>query len=105
MNGESGIHTPTSHSNSVDDVDVNDGTETTTSEAEPVFHTNKTPEATIGINLAGFFETWGLTTEIIDTAKIEFSGLNPSQIKQILQRIPSAFKAILEITYKEGEDK
>ena len=106
VNGESGIQTPTSPSAPVgDDTEDTDGTETTTSVAEPVFHTNKTPEATIGINLAGYFETWGLTTETIDSAKIEFSGLTPSQIKQILQRIPSAFKANLEITYKEGEDK
>ena len=54
------------------------------------------------INLSGCFEFWGVpTSQSIETARIEFSGLTAQQIKQILQRIPSTFKATLEIAYKE----
>ena len=66
----------------------------------------RTEEAGTGINLAGCFEAWGLpASKPLQTTKIEFSGLTVSQVKQILQRIPSTFKANLDITYKEGEDQ
>jgi len=59
-----------------------------------------------GINLSGYFESWGVSSsQTIDSARVEFSGLTAQQIKQILQRIPSAFSASLEITYKEGDDE
>ena len=64
--------------------------------------TQNVQEPQIGINLCGCFERWGLhdgTT--LTNAKIEFKGLSVQQIKQILQRLPSAFKASLEITYDE----
>jgi hypothetical protein len=35
----------------------------------------------------------------LDKATIEFSGLSAQQIKQILQRIPSHVKAMLEISF------
>lgn len=67
---------------------------------------NKTEEPATGINLSGCFESWGvLSSQTIETARIEFSGLTVQQIKQILQRIPSAFRANLEIDYKEEGDE
>lgn len=72
----------------------------------PALKTKKSEEPATGINLSGCFETWGVpTSQTIDTARIEFSGLTAQQIKQILQRIPSTFKATLEIAYKEGEEQ
>jgi hypothetical protein len=63
----------------------------------------KSGEPATGINLSGCFETWGIASnQAIDTAQIEFAGLTAQQIKQILLRIPSTFKASLNITYKEG---
>jgi hypothetical protein len=68
----------------------------------PVIQTKRTAEPATGINLSGAFEGWGVAvTQTIDTARIEFSGLTAQQMKQILQRIPSTFKATLEIAYKE----
>ncbi len=71
----------------------------------PTIKTNKSEPAT-GINLSGCFETWGVpTSQPIETARIELSGLTAQQIKQILQRIPSTFKATLEIAYKDGAEQ
>jgi hypothetical protein len=71
----------------------------------PVASINKrADEPVTGINLSGCFEKWGISsTQTIDSARIEFSGLTAQQIKQILQRIPSTFKATMEISYKEGD--
>jgi hypothetical protein len=67
---------------------------------------NRSEQPATGINLSGCFEKWGVHTgQTIETARIEFSGLTAQQVKQILQRIPSAFKAALEITYKNGGEK
>ena len=72
----------------------------------PATKTNKAEEPATGINLSGCFETWGVpTSQAIETARIEFSGLTAQQIKQILQRIPSTFKATLEIAYKDGGEQ
>lgn len=66
----------------------------------------KSVEPATGINLSGCFETWGISSnQSIEIARIEFSGLTAQQIKQILQRIPSTFKASLDITYKEGDQE
>lgn len=66
----------------------------------------KAEEPATGINLSGCFEAWGVpTSQTIETARIEFSGLTAQQIKQILQRIPSTFRATLEIAYKEGSEQ
>jgi hypothetical protein len=66
----------------------------------------RTDEAASGINLSGCFEAWGIpSSQVLDSAKIEFSGLTPLQVKVILQRIPSTFKATLEVSYQEeGEE-
>lgn len=64
-------------------------------------HISKEPAT--GMNLSGCFETWGIASEqAIASARIEFSGLTAQQIKQILLKIPSTFKASLDITYHEG---
>ena len=71
-----------------------------------VLRNKRTDGPNTGINLSGCFETWGIPTSLtIETAKIEFSGLTAQQIKQILQRIPSAFRANLEIDYKDGGEQ
>lgn len=63
-------------------------------------------EAATGINLSGCFESWGVApSQTVETTRIEFSGLTVQQIKQVLQRIPTAFKATLEITYAKGEQE
>lgn len=73
---------------------------------EIVFKSKKTEGPANGINLSGCFETWGVpTSQTLETARIEFSGLTAQQVKQILQRIPSAFQATLEIAYKDGGDQ
>lgn len=72
----------------------------------PSLKNKKSEEPATGINLSGCFETWGVpTSQTIETARIEFSGLTAQQIKQILQRIPSAFRATLEIAYKDGGEQ
>lgn len=69
----------------------------------PSVKTMKSEEPATGINLSGSFESWGVSSsQSIEKARIEFSGLTAQQVKQILQRIPSAFKATLEIQYREG---
>lgn len=72
----------------------------------PTLKSRKSEEPATGINLSGCFETWGVpTNQSLETTRIEFSGLTAQQIKQILMRIPSVFKATIEIAYKEGEDQ
>jgi len=65
--------------------------------------TRKSEEPATGINLSGCFEKWGIGSEkTLGSAKIEFQELTAQQVKLILQRIPSTFKASLEITFQEG---
>lgn len=72
----------------------------------PALKSRRSEEPATGINLSGCFETWGVpTNQSLETTRIEFSGLTAQQIKQILMRIPSAFKATIEIAYKEGEEQ
>jgi hypothetical protein len=64
-----------------------------------------TDEPNTGINLSGCFERWNIPSEItLDNARIEFKDLTVQQVKQILQRIPSAFRASLEVTYSQEEN-
>jgi len=67
----------------------------------------QTEEATTGINLSACFEKWGVdASTVLNTAKIEFSNLTVQQVKQILTRLPSSFKASMEVTFtKEGDDE
>jgi hypothetical protein len=72
--------------------------------AQPVMTNKRSVEPATGINLSGCFESWGIaSSQAIETARIEFSGLSAQQVKQILQRIPSSFKATLEIVYNDAE--
>lgn len=72
----------------------------------PISKNKKSEGSATGINLSGCFESWGVpTSQTIETATVEFSGLTVQQVKQILQRIPSTFKATLEIAYKEEEEQ
>lgn len=64
---------------------------------------NKTDEPTPIGNLASYFEVWGIpANQSIDAVRIGFTGLTVQQIKLILARIPSTFKATMDIDYKEG---
>lgn len=66
--------------------------------------TRKTDEPKTGINLSGFFEKWGMSTSArLTSAKIEFNNLSVQDLKQILQRIPPSFQAMLDVTYEEEE--
>ncbi|MBF0235401.1 MAG: hypothetical protein HQK65_20550 [Desulfamplus sp.] len=63
----------------------------------------KSDEPANGINLSGCFEKWGVSSDkSLDSARIELTGLTVQQVKQILQRIPSTFKASLEISFQDG---
>jgi hypothetical protein len=55
-----------------------------------------------GINLIGQLELWDLSSErTINKTTLEFDGLNVSQVKQILQRIPPAYQLGLSISYED----
>ena len=70
----------------------------------PVPRTQSILDARTGINLCGAFEQWGLDpSTTLARAKVEFHNLSVQQIKQILQRLPSAFKATMEVTYTEDQ--
>ena len=68
----------------------------------PVTQNRKSDGPSTGINLTGCFETWGIPgDQTLETTRIEFANLTPQQVKQILTKIPSSFKATLEVIYKE----
>lgn len=70
----------------------------------PKIEVRRSEEPATAINLSGYFEKWGIPADkSISRAKIEFSGLSAQQIRQILAKIPSAYKATLEIAYIEGD--
>ena len=65
----------------------------------------KITEPATGINLIGNLEKWGLSTsKELDSVKIEVKALTAQQLKEILQRFPSTFKASLEITFLEEDE-
>jgi len=75
-----------------------------TTPTSPQAQTHRTQAPTTVINLVGSFEQWGVPSDAaLKKAQIEFEGLTVQQIKQILQRIPSTFRANLEITYDRNE--
>jgi hypothetical protein len=62
------------------------------------------PEQILDITYPTADEQWGLDgSTTLARTKIEFHSLSVQQIKQILQRLPSAFKATMEITYTEDQ--
>jgi hypothetical protein len=72
----------------------------------PTAKTHATEQPTNVINLIGSFEKWGVpTTTNLSSAKVEFNDLTVQQMKQILQRIPSAFRASLEISYTQEQEQ
>ena len=72
----------------------------------PQTQSRRTEAPLSGINLIGCFETWGIdSAQDIEFARLEFGELTVQQIKKILQSIPSAFRAKLEIVYKEGGEQ
>jgi hypothetical protein len=81
------------------------GTRTTLPFA-PLPRTQKSEAPSTGINLQGCFEKWGISPDtVLTTARIEFKDMTAQQVKQVLQRLPSAFKASLEVTFPEQEKK
>jgi hypothetical protein len=66
--------------------------------------TLSTEEPATGINLSGCFERWGVPSgTTLSSAKVTFTDVSVQQLKQILQRLPSSFRASLEISYHEEE--
>lgn len=71
-------------------------------ESEPI--TLFTPCPTTVVNLLGFFEQQGMANDAaLDSATLTFQGLSVQQVKQILQKIPSAQRAALSVTYKKPD--
>ena len=69
-----------------------------------VSRTLNVEDPTSGLNLSGCFEKWRIKPETpLESARINLSGLTAHQVKQILLKIPSAYKATLEVTYTEEE--
>lgn len=74
------------------------------SPVEPQVQTHRTAAPTTVINLVGSFEQWGVPGDaVLKKAQIEFEGLTVQQVKQILQRIPSTFRANLEVTHERDD--
>jgi hypothetical protein len=81
-------------------------TEQAATEPAQVSVSKRSEEPATAINLSGCFEKWGVSnTATIDSARIEFTGLTAQQVRQILTKIPSAYKASLEITYTEEKEQ
>ena len=67
---------------------------------------HRTDEATTGINLLACFEKWGVDPNtVLDMTKIEFTNLTVQQVKQVLSRIPSSFKASMEATFTKNRSE
>jgi len=66
--------------------------------------TRRTEEPSIGINLLGTLEQWRVLPETtLDVARIEFKNVTVSQLRQILQHLPTSIRVSLEIAH-EGEE-
>lgn len=86
----------------IDDPNETPSTGETPPPTEPATITEKTETPSTGLNLSGLFEKWGIQPgQTLETAQIAFTGLTVQQIRQILQKMPSAYKATLEITYQK----
>jgi metal-sulfur cluster biosynthetic enzyme len=54
------------------------------------------------LTLIGKLVEWGITPEMtLTTAKVQFSNLTAQQLRRILQQIPSAHRANLEVTFNQ----
>lgn len=57
------------------------------------------------LNLSGEFENWGLAaTDKIPLARLEFQGLTVKELKTLLQKLPPATRAILEVSIPEEKE-
>jgi len=57
-----------------------------------------------GIDLGGQLEAWGIAGDKnITNIKLQFTDIPAQQLKQMLQRLPVQFKAVMDITYNEEE--
>ena len=68
----------------------------------PVIKTERTTAESNTISLIGQLEAWGITPDkMLTSAKVEFSNLTAQQLRRILQQIPSAHRANLEVSYQQ----
>lgn len=82
-----------------------DGTDTPMPPIAKPVKARQTDEPNTGINLAGCFEKWGIPSGTeLTSAKIEFREISVQRMKQILQRLPSSFRASLDISYLEEDE-
>jgi hypothetical protein len=57
------------------------------------------------LNLSGEFENWGLAAaDKIPLARLVFQGLTVRELKTLLQKLPPATRAILEVSIPEGKE-
>ena len=68
----------------------------------PVTRTLRPTVETNTISLIGQLEQWGITPDkMLTLAKVEFTNLTAQQFRRILQEIPSAHRANLEVTFQQ----
>ena len=70
----------------------------------PITMTHRTTAESNTISLIGQLEQWGVTPDkMLTSAKVEFSNLTAQQLRRILQQIPSAHRANLEVSYQQPQ--
>ncbi|MDB6022250.1 MAG: hypothetical protein JWQ04_2107 [Pedosphaera sp.] len=70
----------------------------------PVPVTRRTDSESNTISLIGQLELWGVTPDkMLTSAKVEFTNLTAQQLRRILQQIPSAHRANLEVSYQQQQ--
>jgi hypothetical protein len=70
----------------------------------PVTKTERTTAESNTISLIGQLEAWGITPDqMLTSAKVEFSNLTAQQLRRILQQVPSAHRANLEVSYQQPQ--
>ncbi|MEI6075300.1 MAG: hypothetical protein WCS94_06995, partial [Verrucomicrobiota bacterium] len=70
----------------------------------PVTRTERTTAESNTISLIGQLEAWGITSDqTLTSAKVEFSNLTAQQLRRILQQVPSAHRANLEVSYQQPQ--
>jgi hypothetical protein len=70
----------------------------------PVTMTHRTTAESNTISLIGQLEQWGITPDrTLTSAKVEFTNLTAQQLRRILQQIPSAHRANLEVSYEQPQ--
>ena len=68
----------------------------------PVTRTERTTAESNTISLIGQLEAWGITPDqTLTSAKVEFTNLTAQQLRRILQQVPSAHRANLEVSYQQ----